>query len=136
MIGIMISFIDFFIRKNCSTTNDSSNWLKLGAVVHCYMVDCLLSQNFCHSCFLGKFSPKIWHSSNWLEFGTGVHCHMLIRILMFIFSKLLSFIFFWANLVPKSEVLQTDQNLVQGYINYYTLISVLMFIFSKIFLFI
>ena len=50
---------------------------------------------------------------------------------MFIFSKLLSFIFFGANLVPKSEVLQTDQNLVQGYINYYALISMLMFIFSK-----
>ena len=36
---------------------------------------------------------------------------------MFIFSKLLWFIIFWANLVPKSEVHQTELNLVQGYIS-------------------
>ena len=29
-----------------------------------------------------------------MKFGTGVHCYMLITILMFVFSKFLSFIFF------------------------------------------
>ena len=38
---------------------------------------------------------------------------MLIRILMFSFSKLFSIIYFWENLVPKSEVLQIDWNLIQ-----------------------
>ena len=35
---------------------------------------------------------------------------------MFIFPKFLTITFFWANLVPKSEVLQIIWNLVQGYI--------------------
>ena len=41
---------------------------------------------------------------------------MLITILMFIFAKFLSFIFFWRNLVPKSEVLQINWNSGQAYI--------------------
>ena len=83
-------------------------------------------KNFVIHIFGGKFGPKIWSSSNLLELGTGVHCYILIRVLMFNFSKLLSFIFFWANLVPKSEVLQIGQYLIQRYISYYTLNSMLM----------
>ena len=63
-----------------------------------------------------KFGLKNGSSSNWLKFGTGVHCYMLITIFTFIFSKCSSFIFLGANLVPKSEVLQINWNLVQGYI--------------------
>ena len=76
--------------------------------------------------FLGAFGAYIWNSSNLLRFHKGVHCYMLITIL----SKFLLFIFFWANLVPKSEVLQINRNL-----NCYILM-ILMFIFSKFFSFI
>ena len=54
----------------------------------------LFFQTFCHSCSLGKFGPIIWISSNWLKFRRGVHYYMLITVLMFIFSKLFSFVFF------------------------------------------
>ena len=37
---------------------------------------------------------------------------------MFIFSKLLSFIAFWASLVPKSEILQIERNLLRGTLLY------------------
>ena len=63
---------------------------------------------------------EFWSSSNKLKFGIGVHRYMLIFLLyaymLFFFSKILSLKCFGANLVPKSEVLQIDQNLVQGYI--------------------
>ena len=103
----------------------------------------------------GKVGPKIWSYSNLLKLGAEGDYHMLISTLMFIFSKLFSFIFlgkissqnltfvrlteiwyrgrlpygyfdfnvyffnilfihiFGENLVPKSEVLQIDWNLVQ-----------------------
>ena len=64
---------------------------------------------------LGKFGPKIWSSSNWLKCRTGAHCYMLISILMLIFQNF-SHSYFSANLVPKSEVLQINWNLVQRYI--------------------
>ena len=54
----------------------------------------LFFQDSFHLYFLGKFGPKIRCSSNWLKFGTEVDHYMLISILMFIFSKFLSFIFF------------------------------------------
>ena len=66
--------------------------------------------------FLGKFCLKNGSSPNRLKFGAGVHCYMLITILLFIFSKCSSFILFWANFVPKCEILQINWNLVQGYI--------------------
>ena len=50
-------------------------------------------------------NPK---SPDKLKFGTGIYCYMLITILVLIFSKILSLIFFWANLVSKSEVFQID----------------------------
>ena len=105
--------------------------------------------------FGANLVPKIWNSSNSLKLGTEVDYHVLISVLMFIFSKLFSFIFlgqiwspnlkffrltavsyrgrlpftyfelnvyffkiifiyiFRANLVSKSEVLQSYWNLVQ-----------------------
>ena len=57
-------------------------------------------QKFCHSRFLGKVGPEIWSSLNQLKFGTGVYCYMPIKILMFVFAKFLSLIFFgklWSN---------------------------------------
>ena len=63
--------------------------------------------------FLGKFGLKNWSSPNWLKFGTEVHCYIVISNLMFIPPKILSLTFFWANLIPKSEVLQINWNLVQ-----------------------
>ena len=72
--------------------------------------------------FLGEnlvpqtFSKMVPSSPNWLKYGTGVHCYIFISNLMLIFSKYLSLIFFWANLVPKFEVFQIEWNFVQGYI--------------------
>ena len=43
-------------------------------------------------CQLYFFGPIIWSSTKWLKFCRRVHCCMLITILMFIFSKVLSFI--------------------------------------------
>ena len=64
--------------------------------------------------FLRKFGRKNWRFPNWTKFGTWVHYHILILILIFIFSKFLSLMLFWANLVPKSEVLQINWNILQG----------------------
>ena len=100
--------------------------------------------------FLIKFGSIIWISSNWSKFRRGLHFYMLNTVLMFIFSRFFSFIFFgqiwsqnqkffkltkiwyrgrslyayfdfnvyffkifvihifWANLVPKPEVLQIN----------------------------
>ena len=52
------------------------------------------SKIFCHSGFLDKSGPIIWVSSNWLKFRKGLYCYMLITVLMFIFSKIFSFILF------------------------------------------
>ena len=65
---------------------------------------------------MGKFDLKNWSFPNSLKFDTEVYCYILILILMFIFPRFLSLTFIWANLVPKSEVLQINWNLVQGYI--------------------
>ena len=66
--------------------------------------------------FGGKFGHINWSCTKWLKFRVGVNCCMLITIFMFIFSNFLSVIFFWTNLVPKSNVLQIDWNLIQGHI--------------------
>ena len=96
----------------------SSNWLKFGTVVDCYMVISILL--FVFSKFLlfifssGKFGPKIWRSSNWLKCCTGVlYAYYNFNVYFF---KILIIHIFWANLVPKSEVLHFDWNLVQRYI--------------------
>ena len=77
----------------------SSNWLKFLRQINCYAYysfNVYFFKNYFHSYFLGKFDLKVWSSSNWLKFGTEavIDCYMLISILMFIFSKFLSFIFF------------------------------------------
>ena len=68
--------------------------LKFGTGVHCYVLITILNlvfQNFCHSCFSGRFSLDC---SNWLKFRRRKHCYMLITVLMFIFSKFFLIIFF------------------------------------------
>ena len=100
------TFLGKFGPKNLS----SRNWLKFGKGVHCYMLVTVLMFiffKFFSFIFLGNFGPKIWSSSNWQKFPTGVHCYVVI--------------IFWGNLVPKSEVLQINWNLVQVYIAIYLL---------------
>ena len=70
----------------------------------------ILSKIFVSHFFGGNFGLKIWSFLNWLKFGAGVHYYTAIIILMFIFLKVLSFIQFWVNLVPKS-VVPVDRNL-------------------------
>ena len=82
----------------------------------------LLKITYSQVVFVLILHPKVFPgqtSSNWLKFGRRVDCYMLISILMFIFSKFLSFIIFWKSLVSKSEVLQINWNLVQAYIAIY-----------------
>ena len=69
-------------------------------------------------------------SSNWLKFGTGVDCYMLISILMFIFSKFLSFIFFWKNCDLKIWSSPNQLKFGAG-VHCYMLIASFIFIFSK-----
>ena len=93
------------------------NWnLVQGYIAICLLqFQCLSFQNFCHSCFLGKFGPIIWISSNKLKFDRGVHCYALITISMFSFSKFChsyNFGQIWA----KSNVHHIDWNLIQGHI--------------------
>ena len=65
--------------------------------------------------FWGKFGPIISSSTKWLKFRRGVQCCMLITILMFTFSKFLTVIFFWENLISKSEVLQINSLIYSHY---------------------
>ena len=62
--------------------------------------------------FLGRFGPVIWISSNWPR-GTLLYAYYGFNVSFF---KILFIHIFWANLVPKSEVLQINWNLVQAYI--------------------
>ena len=65
--------------------------------------------------FWANLVSKNGSAPNWLKFSTGVHWYILISNIMFIFNIFVIHIF-WANLVPKSHVLQINWNLVQGYI--------------------
>ena len=114
-----------FLGKFDSVIWISSNWLKFGTGVHCYMLITVLMFIFhtsFHSYFLFKFGLRLCSSLNWLKFATEVDCYMFISILVFIFSKFLSFIFFWENLVQKSDVLLIDSTLAQGHIATYLLV--------------
>ena len=85
------SFHSYFLGKFSGKSWSSSNWLKFGTEVDCYMLISILMfsfTKFCHWYFLDKFGPKSWRSPNQLIFGTGEHCYMLIMVLMFSFSKL------------------------------------------------
>ena len=102
--------------QNLNFYKSTQIWYKRSLL---YLITILMNicSNFLSVKFLGgKFGPIICSSTKWLKFRRGIHCCKLITILMFIFSKFLSFIFFWANLVSKSEILQIDWKLVQGYI--------------------
>ena len=68
-----------------------------------------------------KFS-KNWYRSRLL------HAYYSFNVYSF---KIFVFHLFWTNLVPKSEVLKINWNLLQGYIAIYMLITILMFIFAK-----
>ena len=75
----------------------------------CLLQFCLFFRNSFHSYFLGKFALKIWSSSNWLKIGTEVDSYMLISILIFIFSKFLSFLFFgqiWSQNLKFSKLIE------------------------------
>ena len=71
----------------------------------------LLKVSYSQVAFVLILHPKMFLP----KFGTWVHYQILILILIFIFSKFLSLILFWANLVPKSEVLQINWNMFRGY---------------------
>ena len=58
--------------------------------------------------FLDKFGSKNWSSISLLDIVLYLNCYIFVSNLMVIFSKVFSFIFFLANLVPKSEILQTE----------------------------
>ena len=64
------------------------------AISKCW-IQCLFFQKNFQAHFLGKFVPQLWRSPNYRKFGTGVHCYMLITILVFIFPKFWSLMFFW-----------------------------------------
>ena len=87
------------------------------------------------------FHPKVFFGQIWsqkLKFSKLTEiwykCTLLYPIwnLMFIFSKFLSFIFFWANLVPKS----LNQLKFATEVHCYMLVRILTFIFSIFFSFI
>ena len=60
-----------------------------------FWIQCLFFQKHFHAHFLGQiWSPIVTFSKYW-KFGTGVHCYMLITILIFIFPKFWSLMFFW-----------------------------------------
>ena len=66
-------------------------------------------QIFCKPYSGGETSPIIWSSTKWLKFHRGVHCRMPITILMFIFSKFLSVMFFgqiWSQNLKFSKLIE------------------------------
>ena len=61
----------------------------------CYNVNVYFPKIFVTHIFFGKSGPIIWSPIKWLKFCIGVNCYMpTITILIFIFSKFLSVIFF------------------------------------------
>ena len=118
IVSKFLSFIFFGLiwSQNTKFSKLTEIWDKRTFLYACYDVNVYFSKIFATHIFLGQFGPTIWSSSKWLKFCRGVNCCMLNTILMFIFLKFLSVIFFWTNLVPKSNVLQIDLNLIQGHI--------------------
>ena len=113
-----LSFIYFGLiwSQNLKFSKLTEIWDKRTFLYACYKGNVYFSKIFTTHIFWGQFFPTIWSSSKWLKFRRGVNCCLLITILMIIFSKFLSVIFFWINLVPKSNVLQIDWSLIQGHI--------------------
>ena len=69
-------------------------WYRVTLLYPHFEFNIYFSKSFVIHIFLGKFGPKILSSPNQPKFGTGVHSYMLITILMFIFPKFLSLMFF------------------------------------------
>ena len=115
----------------------SPNWLKFGTGVHCYILICNLM--FCFPKFLSPtFFGQTWShildffklTEIWLR-GTLLHACYSFNVYFF---KILFIYIFWANLVPKSEVLEILK--FGANVNCFMLIWILMLIFSKFFSFI
>ena len=111
---LSLIFFGLIWSQNLKFSRLTEIWDKHTFLYACYNVNFYFSKIFATDIFLGQFGPTIWISLKWLKFCRGVNCCMLITILMFIFSKFLSVIFFWAKLVAKFEVFQIDWNFVQG----------------------
>ena len=111
---LSLIFFGLIWSQNLKFSRLTEIWDKHIFLYACYNVNFYFSKIFAMDIFLGQFDPTIWISLKWLKFCRGVNCCMLITILMFIFSKFLSVIFFWTNLVP--NVLQIDWNLIQEHI--------------------
>ena len=97
------------------------NHLKLSETTHIVF---LLKKSYFQVGFVLILHPKVFFRQIWsekLKFSklTQIWYRRTLLYVNFIFnvcfSKFLSFILFWANFVLKSEVLQLNQNLVQGY---------------------
>ena len=122
-----LSFIFFW----ANLVPKSLNQLKFATEVHCYMLVRILT--FIFSIFFSFiFLGQIW-SRNLKYFklteityrGTLLCAYCNFDVYFF---KIIVIHIFWANMVPKSIVLQIYLNMIQGY-NCYILISILMFIF-------
>ena len=71
-----------------------NDWnIVIGTLLYAYYnFNVYFFKSFVIHIILDKFGLKIWSLPNSLKFGAGVHYHILITILMFIYSKVLSFI--------------------------------------------
>ena len=125
-----IFFIHIFFGKIWSRKWTSSNFLFIHIVFWQILSQTLKFFKWTEICYIGRFyclfffkffvihirsgkiGPKTWSSSKWLKFCTEVDGHVLISMLMLIFSKSFSFIF-WFKFLPESVVHQIDWNLVQ-----------------------
>ena len=67
---------------------------------------------------MDKFVPIIWVPSNWLKFSRGVHCYMLTTILILIFSKFFSFMFFGQIWSQNLKFFQLTKNWYRGRVLY------------------
>ena len=78
-------------NQNCLKTAGNPRDMRRFQVSYLILYDIKRHLLICHLCFI------------YASYASNPYSD-----LMLIFSKFLSFIFFWTNLVPKSEVLQID----------------------------
>ena len=117
-----LSFIFFW----ANLVPKSLNQLKFATEVHCYMLVRILT--FIFSIFFGQIwsrNLKYFKLTEITYRGTLLCAYCNFDVYFF---KIFVIHIFWANMVPKSIVLQIYLNMIQGY-NCYILISILMFIF-------
>ena len=112
ILFIHISFAGKFAPKILS----SSNWLKSCKGVHCFILITILMFIFpkCLIFFALSWSQNLKFSKLTAIWYRDTLLHTYYDFNVYFFKILI--IFLWANLVPKSEVLQFNWNLVQGYI--------------------